>query len=86
MISWFSSSSCDEWDSCGGDGDSLSLDDDDARSFHWVAYASVATKNHRSDEKMEDLRRGSSTKMPIGTIRLVPPPQTCCLLSLPARG
>lgn len=57
------------------------LDEDDARSFHWVAYASVSAKSSASqhrDEKTEkdDGRRKSSvsTKMPIGTIRLVPPP------------
>lgn len=54
------------------------LDEDDERSFHWVAYASVSTKAGipLRDEKMEDARRRSSasTKMPVGTIRLVPPP------------
>ena len=54
------------------------LDEDDERSFHWVAYASVSVKNVAPlrDEKMEDARRrpSASTKMPIGTIRLVPPP------------
>lgn len=51
------------------------LDAADARAFHWVAYASVAAKGVPAD----DARRGSSagaasTKLPIGTIRLVPPP------------
>lgn len=54
------------------------LDENDERSFHWVAYASVSAKNSAPlrDEKMEDARRRSSasTKIPIGTIRLVPPP------------
>lgn len=53
------------------------LDEDDKRSFHWVAYASVSAKSTSParDEKLEGSRRSSgSTKMPIGTIRLVPPP------------
>ncbi|KAF2860215.1 hypothetical protein K470DRAFT_247864 [Piedraia hortae CBS 480.64] len=48
------------------------LDEDDRRSFHWVAYASVASKNRPADGR----RSSTSTKMPIGTIRLVPPPHT----------
>ena len=53
------------------------FDEDDARSFHWVAYASMPRKQsspdaHARDEKIEKKRREStSTKMPIGTIRLV---------------
>lgn len=51
------------------------LDEDDARSFHWVAYASIPSK---SNGTTPDKRRssGTSTKIPIGTIRLVPPPHT----------
>lgn len=53
------------------------VDEDDARSFHWVAYASIpakaATTNGDSSVGVER-RSSSSTKIPIGTIRLVPPP------------
>ena len=49
------------------------LDEDDPRSFHWTAYASVPNKSNGSTS--DDVRKGSgSTKMPIGTIRLVLPP------------
>ena len=56
------------------------LDEDDARSFHGTAYASVPAKQSSpepgpQDEKLDNKRRKSaSTKLPIGTIRLVPPP------------
>ena len=52
------------------------LDEDDHRSFHWVAYASVPAKaTQKHDEKLGETRRESnSTKIPIGVIRLVPPP------------
>ena len=59
------------------------LDEDDPRSFHWTAYASVPVKSsHASpdmkpqDGKTDNGRRtsGTSTKIPVGTIRLVPPP------------
>lgn len=52
------------------------LDEDDRRSFHWVAYASVPAKaTQQHDEKLGQTRRVSnSTKIPIGTIRLTPPP------------
>ena len=47
------------------------LDDDDARSFHWVVYASVS----QSIPAGEGGRRSSEGgKLPVGTIRLVPPP------------
>ena len=58
------------------------MDEDDQRSFHWVAYASVSDKGGRKasgsrgaeDEKAKAHRRTStSTKVPIGTIRVVPP-------------
>ena len=59
------------------------LDPDDPLSYHWVAYASVPLKYNSpdlkpQDEKMDDKQRkssGTSTKIPIGTIRLVPPVQ-----------
>ena len=56
------------------------LDEDDSRSFHWTVYASVPAKHSSpesgpQDEKIDQKRRKSaSTKMPIGTIRLVSPP------------
>lgn len=52
------------------------LDDDDARSFHWVAYASVPTKatTHGEGSAGSGRKSSTSTKIPIGTIRLVPPP------------
>ena len=56
------------------------LDEDDPRSYHWVVYASIPTK-HRSPEVDTTAGRNekrksvsASTKIPIGTIRLVPPP------------
>jgi len=51
------------------------FDTDDARSWHWVAYASVGTSGQQS-ENSKDGRRKSSTanKLGVGTIRLVPPP------------
>jgi predicted GNAT family N-acyltransferase len=60
------------------------FDEDDPRSYHWVAYASVPVKARSQptspemkphDEKMEDNSdKPASTKIPIGTIRLVPGP------------
>jgi len=59
------------------------FDYDDARCYHWVAYASVGTTNpSENDSKQSNNERGqygrrkSSTanKVAIGTIRLVPPP------------
>lgn len=48
------------------------FDEDDGHSYHWIAYASVPVKSSGSNQDQEDVRRGSnSTKMPIGTIRLV---------------
>ncbi|KAI9884843.1 MAG: hypothetical protein M1823_003370 [Watsoniomyces obsoletus] len=45
------------------------LDEDDARSFHWVVYASV------SSVQREGGRRGTDTsRAAVATIRLVPPP------------
>ncbi|KAF2247002.1 hypothetical protein BU26DRAFT_486382 [Trematosphaeria pertusa] len=61
------------------------FDEDDARSWHWVVYASVAStassppKDLRTDSPTthaEDVRRSSASasRLPVGTIRLVPPP------------
>ncbi|KAL1302687.1 hypothetical protein AAFC00_003050 [Neodothiora populina] len=65
------------------------FDLDDPRSFHWVAYASVGTRNTEQTSaaidgaKKEDGvveadgsgRKGSTAnKLAVGTIRLVPPP------------
>jgi predicted GNAT family N-acyltransferase len=68
------------------------LDEDDPRSFHWVAYASVGTAGTSSPASMaptdnaganvvdasskEERRKSESTatRVPVGTIRLVPPP------------
>ncbi|KAK3654410.1 hypothetical protein LTR56_004040 [Elasticomyces elasticus] len=56
------------------------LDDDDKRSFHWTVYASVPSKNSTplvqavENGNQNGRRVSSSTKIPIGTIRLVPPP------------
>jgi predicted GNAT family N-acyltransferase len=60
------------------------FDEDDARSWHWIAYASVAStsmppKYMRSDSPntpAEDARRASASasRMPVATIRLIPPP------------
>ena len=65
------------------------LDEDDERSFHWVAYASIPAKQSSPDGASQngangyhgtnghahtDRRISTSTKIPIGTIRLVPPP------------
>jgi predicted GNAT family N-acyltransferase len=61
-------------------------DEDDARSWHWIAYASVATHStappkslRRSDSgntPADDARRASATatRVPVATIRLIPPP------------
>ncbi|EUC49545.1 hypothetical protein COCMIDRAFT_1787 [Bipolaris oryzae ATCC 44560] len=62
------------------------FDEDDARSWHWVAYASVATHStsppkvlRRADSSntpADDARRASATatRVPVATIRLIPPP------------
>lgn len=54
------------------------LDEDDPRSFHWVAYASIPAKANTNGNgngtSNGDRRTSNSTKIPIGTIRLVPPP------------
>lgn len=62
------------------------FDEDDARSWHWVVYASVAPTSNSPPpqslgapsptEKVDDQRRASASaqRLPVGTIRLVPPP------------
>lgn len=65
----------------------VEFDEDDARSWHWVVYASVGTSSAsppkniltRSDSGNtpdDDARRASVTaqRLPVGTIRLIPPP------------
>ncbi|TID17710.1 hypothetical protein E2P81_ATG10686 [Venturia nashicola] len=59
------------------------VDEDDSKSFHWVVYASVGTTSSPSptikpipDVKDDERRASESTasRVPVGTIRLVPPP------------
>lgn len=63
------------------------FDEDDARSWHWVAYASVASHSSTQPKSMrmrsvspntpaDDARRASATavRVPVATIRLIPPP------------
>jgi predicted GNAT family N-acyltransferase len=54
------------------------LDKDDARSFHWVVYASVSNSHPPSNANGDSngtQRKGSETSStPVGVIRLVPPP------------
>lgn len=63
------------------------VDIDDARSFHWVAYASVGTTSGDGSAAMDGVtkdaaataehpgRKGSTAmRLAVGTIRLVPPP------------
>lgn len=61
------------------------FDEDDARSWHWVAYASVAAHSSTPPKRLrsispntpaDDARRASATaiRVPVATIRLVPPP------------
>lgn len=62
------------------------FDEDDPRSFFWTVYASVPLKAHASttspdikpqDSNSDHPRHAStSTKIPIGTIRLVPEPHS----------
>jgi predicted GNAT family N-acyltransferase len=49
----------------------VELDVDDARSFHWIVYASVSSSSNDPDTGRKG-SQGSST--PVGTLRLVPPP------------
>lgn len=61
------------------------VDNDDAKSFHWVVYASVgttsspppssntaATGGAKGDERR--VSESTASRVPVGTIRLVPPP------------
>lgn len=61
------------------------FDEDDARSWHFIAYASVATTTSRPPRDMradapstpaDDARRSSASasRMAVATIRLIPPP------------
>jgi len=61
------------------------FDEDDARSWHWVVYASVASTSSSPPKEMraegptsraEEARRASAvgTRLPVGTIRLIPAP------------
>lgn len=61
------------------------FDEDDARSWHWVAYASVAAHSAMPPKRLrvsssntpaDDARRASATAMrvPVATIRMIPPP------------
>ncbi|KAF2845701.1 hypothetical protein T440DRAFT_522440 [Plenodomus tracheiphilus IPT5] len=61
------------------------FDQDDARSWHWVAYASVAAHSTTPPKRMrasasntpaDDARRASATaiRVPVATIRMIPPP------------
>lgn len=55
------------------------FDVDDPKSFHWTAYASIPAKAtspdlRPHDEKMGTRKASTSTKIPVGCIRLVPPP------------
>lgn len=62
------------------------FDEDDARSWHWVVYASVAStassppRDMRTDTPTntpaDDARRASASasRLPVGTIRLIPAP------------
>lgn len=56
------------------------FDEDDPRSFHWVAYASVGTSSAeqaavKEGESVTSRRKGSTAqKLAVGTIRMVPPP------------
>ena len=61
------------------------FDDDDARAWHWVAFASVASHSRSppkslravsSNTPADDARRASATavRVPVATIRLIPPP------------
>ncbi|KAI9721209.1 MAG: hypothetical protein M1812_002370 [Candelaria pacifica] len=48
------------------------FDADDARSCHWVVYASVS--NSQRGESGEGRKSSETARMPVGTVRLVPPP------------
>lgn len=48
----------------------IELDDDDARSWHWVAYVSIGATAPSATAK----RGSAGGKLPAATVRLVPPP------------
>lgn len=61
------------------------FDQDDARSWHWVAFASVASHSRSPPKTLrsispntpaDDARRASATavRVPVATVRLIPPP------------
>ncbi|KAI9810101.1 MAG: hypothetical protein M1827_006712 [Pycnora praestabilis] len=51
------------------------FDADDSRSFHWIVYASVSNAQGGSPNSgAEDRKNSATNRMPVGTIRLVPPP------------
>lgn len=61
------------------------FDEDDARSWHWVVYASVAStassppgdlRESTATSNEDNARRSSATgtRLPVGTIRLIPAP------------
>ena len=63
----------------------VEFDEDDARSWHWVVYASVASTSSSppkslrpegSTTREEDTRRASASaaRLPVGTVRLIPAP------------
>jgi len=61
----------------------VEFDQDDARSWHWVVYASVASTASppaslagSPSNPTDDARRpsASASRVPVGTIRLIPPP------------
>ncbi|ORY16387.1 hypothetical protein BCR34DRAFT_622359 [Clohesyomyces aquaticus] len=63
----------------------VEVDEDDARAYHWVTYASVAqttlppptiTPDKDWISPAEEQRRSSATaqRVPVGAIRLIPPP------------
>ncbi|KAF4550637.1 Hypothetical protein D9617_16g014250 [Elsinoe fawcettii] len=73
------------------------FDNEDAQSYHWVSYASIATTSPSPttelrtdphvlangststtshDDPAAKQRKGSASKLAVGTIRLVPPPHS----------
>lgn len=58
------------------------LDDDDSRCWHWIAYASVGSSSTTQssvtesdrEKQEEQARQASAARVPVCTIRLVPPP------------
>lgn len=54
------------------------LDSDDARSWHWVTFASVgapkASSSSSSSSTQDKMGGSTARRVPVGTVRLVPPP------------